>query len=176
MHVSRTANLLGATTLAVNDIGTTGAARSLHLSTSSAAALVTLCDDEDVGVTEIGRRVGLSQPATSRLIDGLVRDGLVARRPAGGRSVEVRITAAGRRAAQRLLAAREASLVDLLDGLDEGEQEHLAALLSKILGRVHGAFGSRDLICRLCDRAACTTEAVCPVGEAERQQAGDPDR
>jgi DNA-binding MarR family transcriptional regulator len=167
---ARTANLLGATALAVNDLALAGAARSARVSVSGAAALVVLSSAPDVGVTELGRRVGLTQSAAARMVDSLETAGLVARRPAAGRNVAVAPTPAGRRVARDLLAARDAPLTALLDALDDEEHRTLAALLAKLLTRAYGQLGDADLLCRLCDRETCTDHAICPVGQAERER------
>lgn len=168
---SHTTNLLGATALAVNDLALAGAARSAGVSASGAAALVVLSTSPDVGVTELGRRVGLSQSAAARMVDSLETAGLVTRCPGTGRWVTVGLTAAGRRLARELLTARDAPLARLLDALDDEENATLATLLAKLLTRAYGEVGDAGLLCRLCDRQACTTEATCPVGQAERDQA-----
>jgi DNA-binding MarR family transcriptional regulator len=165
---TRTANLLGATALALTDLALTGATGSAGSSPSGAAALVVLSAVPGLGVTELGRRVGLSQSAAARMTDSLENAGLVTRRPGPGRWVTVQLTPAGRRAASQLLAAREAPLTSVLEALDEAEQETLARLLAKLLARLYGEIGDAELICRLCDRATCTTGASCPVGQAER--------
>jgi DNA-binding MarR family transcriptional regulator len=167
----RTANLLGATGLAVRDLALTTATRVAGVSESGAAALVVLSWSPDLSVTELGRRVGLSQPAAARMVDSLVAADLVRRRTGSGRAVAVRLTPKGRHAVRRLITSRRGSLVDLLRGsLDADEQATLAGLLEKVLTRVYGDVGDSELICRLCDRASCTRDAVCPVGEAERRQ------
>jgi MarR family transcriptional regulator, negative regulator of the multidrug operon emrRAB len=169
MHdTSRTANLLGATALAVSDAllaGTTGAAGT---SASGAAALVVLDASPGLSVTELGRRVGLSQSAAARMVDSLEADGLAERRPGLGRWVTVHPTRTGKQAVHRLLAARAAPLTGLIAGLDQQEQARLASLLEKLLTHIYGAVGNNELICRLCDRPSCTADAICPVGEAER--------
>jgi DNA-binding MarR family transcriptional regulator len=172
MHdVVRTANLLGATGLAVRDLALTGATRAAGVSESASAALVVLSWSPDLSVTELGRRVGLSQPAAARMVDSLVAAELVRRRTGPGRAVAVRLTAKGRRAVRRLLTSRGSSLVDLLrGGLNADEQSTFAGLLEKVLTRVYGEVGDSERICRLCDRASCMRDAVCPVGEAERRQ------
>lgn len=170
MHDSaRTANLLGATALAVTDLAiaeTTGAA---GLSTSGAAALVTLFTTPGLSVTELGHRVGLSQPAAARMVDSLEqRELVIRRRPMVGRVVNVEPTAKGRRTARGLLAARRTPLAEVVAALDAAEQEQLAELLGKLLTRLYDEVGDNELMCRLCDRKACTTDATCPVGEADR--------
>src|SRR5918992_1458536 len=67
MHdTRRTANLLGATALAVTDLVLAGATAAAGTSGSGAAALVLLRATPGLSVTELGRRVGLTQPAAAR--------------------------------------------------------------------------------------------------------------
>ncbi|WP_079153187.1 MarR family transcriptional regulator [Streptomyces malaysiensis] len=47
---------------------------------SAAAALIVLRADPGVSVTELGRRVGLTQSAAVRMVAGLEREALVERR------------------------------------------------------------------------------------------------
>jgi DNA-binding MarR family transcriptional regulator len=167
MH-DRLANLLGATALAVHDLAVAGAAGTTGLSRSAAAALVVLDDSPDLPVTELGRRVGLSQPAAARMVDALVADDLVVRRPAAGRAVPVRLTQRGRRMAGAVLQARAAALTPVLAVLDESDRRALDRLLDRLLTRLYADVGSAELMCRLCDRACCTRDAHCPVGRAAR--------
>lgn len=82
MHeAARTANLLGATALAVTDLALAGVARAAGTSTSGAAALVVLVASPGLSVTELGRRVGLSQPAAARMVDSLQAGGSRGRWP-----------------------------------------------------------------------------------------------
>jgi MarR family transcriptional regulator, negative regulator of the multidrug operon emrRAB len=173
MHdVARTANLLGATALAVTDLALNGVARAAGTSTSGAAALVVLVASPGLSVTEVGRRVGLSQPAAARMVDSLQAAGLVQRSPGSGREVRVTPTPAGQRVASRLLVARGQPLQALVSALDPDEQDTLADLLAKLLVRLYAEVGSAERLCRLCDRAGCTANAACPVGQAERDQNG----
>jgi MarR family transcriptional regulator, negative regulator of the multidrug operon emrRAB len=164
----RTANLLGATSLALTDLLLGGATAAAGVSNSGAASLVVLSCSSGLSVTELGRRVGLSQPAAARMVDGLEHEGLVERRRGPGRAVSVRLTRRGRQAARRLLGARATPLADMVGVLDESDQQALADLLEKLLTRIYLEVGSSELVCRLCDRAACTASATCPVGAAER--------
>ena len=154
--------------MAVNDLALAGVRDAAGISASGAAALVVLSASPRLAVTELGRRVGLSQSAAARMVDSLQSGQLVTRRPGVGREVGVVLTAAGRKAAGRLLAARAEALIGLLGALDPAEQEVLAELLAKLLTRIYGQVGRAELMCRLCDRAGCTDNAVCPVGQAER--------
>lgn len=166
--MERTANLLGATALAATDLVLAGATQAAGASASGAAALVVLAASPGLSVTELGRRVGLSQSAAARMVDSLEAGQLAERRPSAGRWVTVQLTPAGRRAARQLLAARAAPLTEMVAGLGEDEQRMLARLLEKLLSQVYGEVGNAELICRLCDRARCTANAACPVGAAER--------
>jgi MarR family transcriptional regulator, negative regulator of the multidrug operon emrRAB len=168
MHdeTARTANLLGATALAVTDLALSGAARSAGVSDSGAAALVVLSASPGLSVTELGRRVGLTQSAAARMVDALESDGLVERRPGLGRFVTVRLTDAGDRTVRGVLAARGGPLTDLVATLDAHDRERLDTLLSHLLTQLYGTVGSTERMCRLCDRDACTTDATCPVGAA----------
>ena len=164
----RATNLLGAAALAISDLSLAAATNAAGTSASSAAALVVLAESPGVSVTELGRRVGLSQPAAARMVDSLQVAGLVDRQPGAGREVRVTSTTAGREVAARLLEARGLALDDLVAVLDSDEQDALAELLAKLLAGLYREMGSADLLCRLCDRPACTRDATCPVGQAER--------
>lgn len=178
MHdADRTANLLGATALAVNDLALSGATGAAGTSASGAAALVVLSAAPGLSVTELGRRIGLSQPAAARMVDSLESGGLVERRAGPGRWVSVKPTQAGLRTARHVLAARGAPLAGIVDVLDEEERQTLDGLLCKLLTRLYGEVGDAQRLCRLCDREGCVRAgAVCPVGQAEREgQAGAAD-
>ena len=176
MHESRTANLLGAAALAIGDRLLRQAAAAADTSTSGAAALITLANSPGLGVTELGARIGLSQPAAARMIDGLSAAGLVERRPgSNGRSVAIWPTRRGRTAAHRALRAREEQLAQAVDRLAPDEQ---AALMRALENMLYGLFdrpGSQHVLCRMCDRGACQGGGLpCPVGQASRdREAGD---
>lgn len=169
----RTANLLGAAALACGDRVRGSAAAAAGSSTSGAAAVVTLSAYPGLGVTELGRRVGLSQPAAARMVDGLAAAGLVERRTGSGRGVEVWPTRRGRAAAAKALRARDAALGDLVERLAPDDRAALGRGLEALLSLLFDDVGSEDLLCRLCDRSACLADdQVCPVGQAARTRQG----
>jgi MarR family transcriptional regulator, negative regulator of the multidrug operon emrRAB len=168
MHDARLANLLAAAALAVTDLGMAALRGVRPVSPSAAAALVAVATAPGLSVTEIGRRVGLTQSAAARMVQGLETDHLLRRDPGSGREVSVTLTGAGSEAAARLLDARTASMHRLLARLTGPEQAELTELLGTLLAGLYEEIGSSDLLCRLCDRGACTRDAVCPVGQAER--------
>jgi DNA-binding MarR family transcriptional regulator len=170
MH-DRLPNLLGATALGVVDL--TGAAIDAAggRNPSWSAALIIVARHPGIGATELARRIKLTQPAVSRLVDGLEARGLVERDAPSGRSVALRLTAEGEAAARRLLDARHEVLDSLLTPLDEAERATLEQSLEKILDRAYDWIRSEFVMCRLCDEGACIGGgAVCPVGQAGRER------
>jgi DNA-binding MarR family transcriptional regulator len=157
----RRANMLGAFVLAVADrlraeteaaVGHTGAA---------AAALLTIVQFPDRSIEFLRRAIGLSHPAAVRVVDGLVEQRLVRRRPAGrGPAVALAPTAAGRRAARRILDVRRDVVAGALPELSGGEAEALSAILERALAQLADTPGTT--ICRLCDMRRCR-RLDCPV-------------
>ncbi|MET9030575.1 MarR family transcriptional regulator [Nocardia sp. NPDC004168] len=170
MHDARLENLLGAAALAINDVMLADVHGAGAVSGSSAAALVTLVESPGISVTDLGKRVRLTQSAAVRMVDSLAAAGLVGRSPGAGRLVSVNLTPSGRDTADRILAARARSLAELVSALDDAEREAMTSLLAKLLARLYGEIGDSNVLCRLCDRAGCTRSAVCPVGQAERDR------
>jgi DNA-binding MarR family transcriptional regulator len=161
----REENLLGALALAV----------VARFDTSSeAAALVAL--QQYLGgrpIEALRRALGLSHPATVRLVDRLAGRGLV-RRTAGEdrRSVALALTPAGDAEATALLDARRTAIADVLDPLDDAARDALVPLLERLL---HGLAADRATarhLCRLCDNGACGHhDGRCPVTNGARAHA-----
>jgi DNA-binding MarR family transcriptional regulator len=160
MDDDRLVQLLGVAALAAHDavsaafaVGETRTAILVHLSAHPG------------GSAEALRHVlGLSQAATVRAVDGLVRDGLLERgRGPDRRSYDLQPTAKGRRAARRALAARAEALRPLVTGLDAPGREALGtgleALVAGLAQDRPGAFRT----CRLCDRGTCCADPGCPL-------------
>lgn len=138
---------------------------------SVSAALVTLAREPDISTTDLARAIKLTQPAASRLVDGLAARGLIEREPGSGRAVALRLTGEGQAAVRRLLDARRDAIGTLVARLDEPERAALERGLEKVLGQAFDGVGSTWVLCRLCDDGACTGGgAVCPVGHARREQ------
>lgn len=167
------ANLLGAAALAAAGAMASAAGGVTEGGLSAAAALVVLASEPGLGVTELGRRIGLSQSATVRLVDALAGRGLV-RRVAGAdrRSVSLRLTPAGRGRARHVLAERERALVSLLEPLGDEALPALDAALCAVLDGVTSRGASLYQTCRLCDEQACMATSGCPVDEAWRRGSG----
>jgi MarR family transcriptional repressor of emrRAB len=165
MHTSLSpANLLGALGLALAD--RLAAAAELAGGASAAAALVSLHQARSgASIDGLARVVGLSHSGTVRLVDRLVRDGLVERRRgADQRSAALFLTPAGRRLAGRVLTRRDAEMHSLLVLLTDGEQQAIARVAARILRQLGHAPGAESQLCRLCDLDACgRSRGACPV-------------
>ena len=142
----RTANLLGALSLALCErVG----------DASEPAALVTLLHHPGGSVDDLARALGLTHSGAVRLVDRLAASGLV-RRTSGerGRTLALRLTAAGEGKARDVLARRQQALEPLLAELDPSECTALSALCDRLLRALTTDRSSARHICRLCDEAA----------------------
>ena len=167
----RTANLLGALVVALGDGAGAAVQAGAGVSGSDAAALVTLRNyAEDESLDLLRRALALSQPGVVRLADRLQARGLVERRRSerDGRAVALRLTPAGRSAADAALAARADAIAAALDTLDAGERRALAPMLERMLGAQTTDATASLVICRMCDPDVCGHPADCPVTQAAR--------
>jgi DNA-binding MarR family transcriptional regulator len=171
----RTGNMLGALSLAVTDRTSEAVGGAAGQSETAAVALSALHHFlEDPSVDLLRQVLGLTASGTVRLVDRLQDAGYVTRRPGrDGRSVSVRLTASGRRAAERVAAARAEVLEKALSGLAPGERRVLDEVVSRVLvGHIRGP-GATRWMCRLCDTTACgREEGRCPVANAARERFG----
>lgn len=94
------------------------------ISVSQAYALTELAA-EPLNQAELARRLRLDRSVVSRLADALARRGWLERRahPHDQRAVQLVLTDAGRRAADRLAGARRARMATLLDAVPAEERE-----------------------------------------------------
>jgi DNA-binding MarR family transcriptional regulator len=174
-QLDRTGNILGALSLAVTDRTADAAGDAVGLSESAATALSALYHFlDEPSVDRLRRVLGLTPSGTVRLVDRLEDAGYVARRPGrDGRSVSLRLTAAGRRAARRVSDARAEVLEEALADLAPDERDALDALISRALVRFIRGPGATRWMCRRCDMYACGRDAGrCPVANAARERYG----
>jgi MarR family transcriptional regulator, negative regulator of the multidrug operon emrRAB len=154
----RVANMLGGLSVAIGDRMAAG---------SREAALVALDSHPRTTVTHLSRALGRSHSATIRLLDGLVRDELVRRRPGDdARSIKLELTRAGRRAAAAVRSDRARTLDDLVDALGDRDVVRLEPLLERLLAACAVDADSRWRICRLCEEPRCEIDTRCPVDAA----------
>ncbi len=107
-----------------------------HVSMREYDVLYTLskCDDGQ-RISDLQRRVLLSQPALSRLVDRLVERGLVSRceDQEDGRAVRVNLTPEGREMQRTIGRVHARDVADALSALSEDEQRQLAVLTAKLV-------------------------------------------
>jgi DNA-binding MarR family transcriptional regulator len=167
MH--RAANLLGALALRVANQQSDAVAEASGQSETGAAALSALHHFLDHPSIDLLRQVlGLTSSGTVRLVDRLVDAGYVTRRSGSdARSTIVTLTPAGRRAAQRVSAARATVLRDALASLSAADRQTFERLVSDILVGMIRPPGATRWTCRLCDTGACgRPQGECPVANA----------
>jgi len=170
----RTANLLGALALTLADRAGAAVHAGAGVSGSDAAALVTLRNYAEGEPLDLLRRaLALSHPAVVRLADRLQARGLVERHRSDrdGRAVGLRLTPAGRRAADAAAAARADAIAAALSTLDAGERRVLAPMLERMLGAQTTDATASLVICRMCDPDVCGHPDRCPVTQAARAAA-----
>jgi DNA-binding MarR family transcriptional regulator len=171
MDSTRTANLLGALSIALGD-RILEAAEDERQPPTDAAALVVVGFSEGIAIETLARILALSHSGTVRLVDRLAGQGLVARgRGTDGRAVALSLTAEGEHRRDDILAARAAAVADVLAPLDTGERAALVRMLEKMLGRLGGDAIAADRVCRFCDERTCPQER-CPVTLSAEDGAG----
>lgn len=133
------------------------------LSPSAAAVLSMLHFKPELTTTSLAAICGVRQPTTVRLVDGLVRLGMVERRKAEGRATPLVVTELGHETARALQRARLAVLQDLLAPLDREEQVLFEAFVDRILAGATTSRASARTTCRLCEHDVCAP-GLCPIG------------
>ena len=129
----RDGNVLGALSLVVADEMSDAVAAAADQSLTAAAALSALEHFADgCSVDRLRRILGLTSSGTVRLVDRLAGAGEVRRREGpDGRTTSIELTAAGRRAARRVTAARAGVLEDALVDLSPAERDDLERLAAR---------------------------------------------
>ena len=107
-------------------------------SSFSQVKMLFLLEDGEHSVKEIAERLGLSLPAASRAVDGLIQRGYVSRRESATdrRSRLVALTGDGRAVVERVLRARLHTLEAFADELTPEERDSLYTALLPIVERI----------------------------------------
>jgi DNA-binding MarR family transcriptional regulator len=110
----------------------------LGISLTQFKTLHLLRDTEEVNVKDVSERMGLSLPAMSRAIDGLVRRGYVERTESADdrRARLLRLLPAGRGAIERFERGRLSELEDFVATLSDEERAGLHSVLLPIVERI----------------------------------------
>ena len=134
------------------------------LSPSSAAAVLTLRHRQPLTATELSRIIGLSQPATVRLLERLVATGLVERAPVAGiKEVRLSLSREGESRAEDLQRVRLSASWALLEQLTPIERLALHGLVDKLVTVPVTDRQVARRLCRFCDHALCEGP-LCPIG------------
>ncbi len=115
-----------------------GGAATTELTFSQLRALCVLEHvDQELALTELAPRLGLSPAATGRALDALADRGLVDRRPdAGDRRVKrLALTKSGHELARTVMSARREALLRFAQSLDDHERDQLSRALAPVLAR-----------------------------------------
>ena len=169
-------NVLGALAVAATDLLTEDAQAGGYYPAEH-AAIIMVGTVDGLSQEDLQRRLGLSQPGTTRLVDRLAVRGLLTRAPGPDRRTNaLRLTPVGAREAEQVVPAGERVLGPLVAGLEEAEQQAAANLIGRMLATLVRSGRSPWRICRECDQAACDAgQCQCPV-EAARRQLPDSDQ
>jgi DNA-binding MarR family transcriptional regulator len=106
---------------------------------SEAHALAELARTEPLGQMELARRLSLERSTVSRIVAQLQARDWVAREadPIDGRVSLIRLTVAGRRAAEQLAQARTVKFAALLDAIPEHERSAVVRALDIMTEALH---------------------------------------
>lgn len=163
MSLARTANLLGALSATLGDHAAVAFSGHPNQTDTAVAALKLVSEAEGCSNGELARALGLSHPATVRLLDRLEQAALVERRPGTDRrAVAVHTTLEGRRRVRAAVSARGLALQDAIAALSPRQRHQLDAIASTLLTELTTSPSQAAHICRLCDGKSCPA-AACPV-------------
>ena len=165
----RLVNLLGVAALAATDRMRAGVEGTLGSGGAAPAALVHLAAYPGESAEALHHVLEISQPGTAQVLERLVDQGLVERRPGRDRRTHaLHLTARGRRTVDRLIGRRAETLGALLAPLTEDERALLTPLLEKVVAGLADDMPQALNTCRLCDREACCREPGCPLDHIVR--------
>ena len=167
----RVENLVGALSLAVADDLLRAAQDRVPLP-APAAAISLVGHAPGMSIEQLSRATGLSHPGAVRLVDRLVRGGLLdrGRSAIDGRAVALALTPAGEDLSRRILSSRRGVLSRALAGLGPADREAFGRIAETMLRAMIGGEDDAMEVCRLCDPSVCDD---CPV-EAELAAGGSP--
>src|SRR5262247_562876 len=168
-------NVLGALAVAATDLLTEDAQAGGYYPAEH-AAIILVGTVDGLSQEDLQRRLGLSQPGTTRLVDRLVGRGLLLRAPGPDRRTNaLRLTPVGAAEAQYALASRHQLLGPLTTGLSEQDQLAAADLIDRMLTTLIHSGSSPWRTCRQCDQEGCEAGGhSCPVDVARLSMPAGP--
>lgn len=163
--IARTGNLLGALALAIADELRDATEQAAGQGGMAPAALVQVGSAPGQSIDHLRRSLGLSHSATVRVVMQMEAKGWVLKSrssAADARVATLSLTASGRAAMSKVLAARRRRLEKLVNALPAAARQQLTSLLEQLLPRLVHAPDMSEIICRLCDLRACPQDQ-CPT-------------
>lgn len=123
------------------------AERHVGLSAAQLFVLQQLAEAPAASVNDLAKRTHTHQSTVSMVVARLVERGLVLRKPSGldGRSVELTLSARGRRAAARSPDAPQERLIRAIDQLTAARRRQLAASLAEVARAMGGSQDAPDM-------------------------------
>ena len=111
--------------------------REHGLSMSQLGALFHIHRMGHSGVTDLGEHLGVSSPAASQMLDGLVQQGLILRTedPSDRRVKQIVLTDKGLRVLEESMPTRQNWLQELAKALSDSEKESVTAVLELLSER-----------------------------------------
>jgi DNA-binding MarR family transcriptional regulator len=156
-------NLLGALVVTVHDKMMESVEAELGMGGQAPAALITITHNPGESVAFLSGALRLSHPGCVRLVDKLVRAGLVERSEGQDkRYVALTLSAAGKRRSQEILRARRKALELFVQPLRRPQQIQLTELLEIMLRETATTKEAGDSACRLCEEQHCS-QPECPI-------------
>lgn len=134
-----------------------------ELSPSAAALISTLQHFDGSTASDVAAVAGIAQPTATRVLDGLVRQGLVRRGAKVGRQTPLHLTDQGHRRADMLKEARAEAMARMLALLPQDRRSQFLAATEWLLAEATSSRAVARTTCRHCDHGVCTG-AACPVG------------
>lgn len=116
----------------------TGPLEGSRLTLAQYQLLEALRETPRLPVSELAATAGVASPTATRMLDGLVRDGIAERMPCerDRRVVHIGLTGAGRAAVDAAAERVASGRARVRDRLSPAEQEQAAALLRRLAGIV----------------------------------------
>jgi MarR family transcriptional regulator, negative regulator of the multidrug operon emrRAB len=155
--------------LAATDRTAAAIADTLGLGGAAPAVLVHVAAHSGESTEALHRVLGISQPGTVQVVQRLVDQGMLERRPGRDRRTHaLHATAGGRRVLDDVLSARAQALETVLAPLTHAERAQLTPLLETVVSGLADDLPGALTTCRLCDRDACFSGPGCPLGHTVR--------
>lgn len=174
--IERSANLFGAMCLGIADRVDTAMAASEGIHSTASTALIVIRQFPDITIRRLERFLGVSRPATIRIVNSLVAQGFATRRQSDGdhRQSLVRLTEAGIATAERLVDVRKSFLLKVLENMSPEERRVLDSAVDSVLTQLTNTIDDAHELCRQCE-ISCCPQSCCPVEQRAVQLGGGPD-